>query len=144
MDQLRHAFIRCLTSNLLNVQGLKPEINFSMNEYHLTTGILGAGLAFTIFYLIRRDHLYLGDGIFWIMVALAALIFGFSPTLIDKLAIWVGIAYPPTLLLIVSIAILLIKVLHADILSARMRRDIRRLNQEISMAKIEASHPREP
>jgi hypothetical protein len=126
------------------VQGLKPGISFSMNEYHLTTGILGAGLAFTIFYLIRRDHLYLGDGIFWIMVALAALIFGFSPTLIDKLAIWVGIAYPPTLLLIVSIAILLIKVLHADILSARMRRDIRRLNQEISMAKIEASHPREP
>jgi hypothetical protein len=124
--------------------GLKPGIIFSMNEYHLTTGILGAGLAFTIFYLIRRDHLYLGDGIFWIMVAIAALIFGFSPTLIDKLAIWVGIAYPPTLLLIVSIAILLIKVLHADILSARMRRDIRRLNQEISMAKIEASHPREP
>lgn len=115
-----------------------------MNEYHLTTGILGAGLAFTIFYLIRRDHLYLGDGIFWIMVALAALIFGFSPTLIDKLAIWVGIAYPPTLLLIVSIAILLIKVLHADILSARMRRDIRRLNQEISMAKIETSNHREP
>jgi hypothetical protein len=124
--------------------GLKPGIIFSMNEYHLTTGILGAGLAFTIFYLIRRDHLYLGDGIFWIMVAIAALIFGFSPTLIDKLAIWVGIAYPPTLLLIVSIAILLIKVLHADILSARMRRDIRRLNQEISMAKIEASTPREP
>ena len=115
-----------------------------MNEYHITTGILGAGLAFTIFYLIRRDHLYLGDGIFWIMVALAALIFGFSPTLIDKLAIWVGIAYPPTLLLIVSIAILLVKVLHADILSARMRRDIRRLNQEISMAKIEAHTPREP
>ncbi len=120
------------------------ELFFSMNEYHLTTGILGASLAFTIFYLIRRDHLYLGDGIFWIMVALAALIFGFSPTLIDKLAVWVGIAYPPTLLLIVSIAVLLIKVLHADILSARMRRDIRRLNQEISMAKIEASHPREP
>ncbi len=110
-----------------------------MNEYHLTTGILGAGLALTIFYLIRRDHLYLADGIFWIAVAIAALVFGFSPKLIDKLATAVGIAYPPTLLLIVAIAVLLIKVLHADILSARMRRDIRRLNQAISMAKIDAS-----
>ena len=108
-----------------------------MNEYHMITGILGVGLAFTIFYLIRRDHLYLGDGLFWITVAIAALIFGFSPTLIDKLARVVGIAYPPTLLLIVAIAALLIKVLHADILSARMRRDIRRLNQKISMSKID-------
>lgn len=115
-----------------------------MNEYHLTTGLLGAGLACTILYLIRRDHLYLGDGIFWIVVAIAALVFGFSPTLIDRLAVFVGIAYPPTLLLIVAIAVLLIKVLHADILSARMRRDIRRLNQKIAMVEIEAGRTASP
>jgi hypothetical protein len=108
-----------------------------MSGYYLTTGLLGAGLAFTIFYLVRQDHLYLSDGIFWVVVAFAALLFGFSPTLIDHLAAWAGIAYPPTLLLIVAIAILLIKVLHADILSARMRRDIRRLNQKIALVEID-------
>ncbi len=110
-----------------------------MTEYHFVTGLLGVGLASAILYLIRRDHLYLGDGIFWTIVAITALVFGFSPTLIDRLAILVGIAYPPTLLLIVAIAVLLLKVLHADILSARMRRDIRRLNQKLSMIEIEAA-----
>lgn len=108
-----------------------------MSGYYLLTGLLGVSLALVIFFLIRRDHLYLGDGLFWVVIAIAALVFGFSPALIDHLAGSVGIAYPPTLLLIVAIAVLLIKVLHADILSARMRRDIRRLNQKISLIEIE-------
>lgn len=108
-----------------------------MSGYHFASGLLGIGLASTILYLIRRDHLYLGDGIFWIAAAIAALLFGFAPNLIDRLGAIAGIAYPPTLLMLVAIAVLLLKALHADILSARMRRDIRRLNQKLSIIDTE-------
>jgi hypothetical protein len=112
-----------------------------MNPFFLTTALLGLSLAIGLFYLIRRDHLHLSHGLFWMAVALAALLFGFWPRLIDVLAGTLGIQYPPTLLLLVSILILLVKGLYTDMALTRQARQIRRLTQH--MALLEARLPRE-
>lgn len=110
-----------------------------MTDFYLTTATLSVGLAVSILYLVRKDHLYLRDGIFWIFVAVSALLLGLSPGLIDRLGVIAGIAYPPTLILTLVAVLLLIKALHADVLATRTRRDLRRLNQKLALLEFEFS-----
>ena len=44
-----------------------------------------------------------------------------------------GIAYPPALLFLVAIVVLVIKALFGDIELTKLRRDVRRLNQRIAL-----------
>lgn len=110
-----------------------------MRDYHLTVLVLGIGLAVAILYLIRRDHLYIRQGLFWIVAAAASLGFAVWPYLIDTLGSLLGIAYPPTLLFLGAILVLVVKALFADISITQLRRDLRRLNQRIAL--LEAEHP---
>jgi hypothetical protein len=109
-----------------------------MRSYHLTVIVMGLVLAIGILYLVRRDHLYIRQGLFWILVASASLLFGLWPYLIDTLGTALGIAYPPALLFLVAIVILIFKALFGDIELTRVRRDLRRLNQRIAL--LEAGH----
>jgi hypothetical protein len=110
-----------------------------MKDYHLTVLVLGFGLAYGILHLVRRDHLYIRQGVFWIAIAVLTLGLAIWPTFIDALGGALGIAYPPTLLFLVAILVLVVKALLADITSTRLKRDMRRLNQRIAM--LEAERP---
>jgi len=112
-----------------------------MKDFHLVAALIGFGLAGAILYLVRRDHLYLRDGLFWIVVALASVVMGAWPRIIDVVGGWVGIAYPPAFLFIVAILVLLVRSLIADITTTRLRRDLRRLNQRMAMYEADLSGP---
>ncbi len=109
-----------------------------MKSYHLTVIVLGLVLASGILYLVRRDHLYIRQGLFWILIASVSLLFGLWPYLIDTVGNLLGIAYPPALLFLVAIVVLIFKALFGDIELTRVRRDLRRLNQRIAL--LEAGH----
>lgn len=113
-----------------------------MTDLHFTTATLGIGLALTIFYLVRKDHLYLRDGLFWSLVALCVLLFGLLPGLIDYLGQIAGIAYSPALILTLGLIVLLVKALYADMHATSIRRDLRRLNQKMAMLEFELSEAR--
>ena len=104
-----------------------------MKDYYLTVLVIGFGLAGAILYLVRRDHIYIRQGVFWILVALMSSIFGIWPSLIDVVGGALGGAYPPTLLLLVAIVVLVVKALYSDIALTKVRRDLRRLNQRIAL-----------
>lgn len=104
-----------------------------MKSYHLTVLILGLGLAIGILYLVRRDHIYIRQGMFWIAIAGVSLVFGVWPYFVDALGAALGVAYPPTLLLLVAIIVLVVKALLGDIALTQVRRDMRRLNQRIAL-----------
>lgn len=110
-----------------------------MRSYHYTVLVIAIGLAIGILYLVRRDHLYIRQGLFWIGIAVFSLLFGAWPYLIDFLGMHLGIAYPPTLLFLVAIIVLVVKALLGDIALTKLRRDLRRLNQR--MALLEADKP---
>jgi hypothetical protein len=110
-----------------------------MKSYQLTVLVMGIGLAVGILYLVRRDHIYIRQGFFWIVIGLVSLVFGVWPSLIDTLGAALGVAYPPTLLLLVAIIVLILKALLGDIALTKVRRDLRRLNQR--MALLEGEHP---
>ena len=109
-----------------------------MTSLSITTAFLGVGLAVVIIILLRRDHLYITHGLFWLVVAVVAVTFGFWPSLIDQLAKWIGIAYSPAALLLGACMILFIRVLYLDICITRVERDVRLLNQRLAMYEIDS------
>ena len=108
-----------------------------MASLQLTTALMGIGLAALILYLIRRDHLYVMHGLFWVLVAGAAAVLGAWPGLIDRLAMVMGVVYPPSLLLLLVSMVLLIKALHSDMVNTRIERDVRRLNQRLALLEAD-------
>jgi hypothetical protein len=108
-----------------------------MAPLQITTTLLGIGLAGLILYLIRRDHLYVMHGLFWVLVAGVAAVIGLWPGLIDKLARALGISYAPALLLLLASIVLFIKSLHSDMVNTRIERDVRRLNQRLALLQAD-------
>ncbi len=112
-----------------------------MASLQITTSLLGLGLAMVIMLLLRRDHIYILHGLFWIVVAGLAALLGFWPGLIDKVASWVGISYPPAALLLGAVLVLFVKALYADITQTQLERQLRRLNQRIALMDSQAGKP---
>ena len=108
-----------------------------MASLQITTSLMGIGLAVLILYLIRRDHLYLMHGLFWVVVAATAAGLGAWPGLIDRLAGGTGFSYPPALLLLLACMVLVVKALHADMVNTRIERDVRRLNQRLALLEAD-------
>jgi hypothetical protein len=114
---------------------LEHETTKNMKEYHLIVAVLGIGLALSILTLIRRDHIHLRQGLFWIAIAVASLVLGIWPGLIDILSQAAGIAYSPALLFLVAIVVLILRALFTDIALTQIKRDVRRLNQRIALSE---------
>ncbi len=113
-------------------------------SYQWTSGILGLLIAGTILYLIRRDHLHSQHAVWWLLVAFIVALLGLFPWLIDLAAVHLNIHYPPTLLFLVGMGMMLIKVLSIDIHQSRQERKIRRLIQRIALLEAElAQKPRD-
>lgn len=111
-----------------------------MGTPFFTTALLGLGLAAAIMWLLRRDHLHIGHGIFWLCVAALAAVLGIWPGIVDKVSKLAGFNYPPALLLLIAVIVLLIKTLHGDIQNTRIERQVKRLNQRLAMVELERSH----
>jgi hypothetical protein len=115
-----------------------------MASLQTTTLLLGIGLSAVILLLLRRDHLQLGQGLFWFTVAAIAAGLGLWPGSIDRMAGIAGIAYSPAFLLLVAVIVLLIKALHADIVNTRIERQVRRLNQRLALYELDLQRDQRP
>lgn len=108
-----------------------------MMNYQWTSAIIGLVLAATIFYLIRRDHLHSRHAVWWLAVAVTIAVLGLFPSLTDMIAWKLSIHYPPTLLLITGLGLVLLKVLTIDIHQSQQERRLRRLVQRIALLEEE-------
>lgn len=117
-----------------------------MKPTYLAIVLVGIGLALGIVYLVRRDHIYIRQALFWLTVAAVSFAFAVFPPLVDAIGDLFGIAYAPALVLLAAIVVLVVKALLADIALTKVSRDVRRLNQRIAMLEAErsAGGPDEP
>lgn len=106
-------------------------------SYHSTSAILGLALAMIILWLIRRDLLHSRHALWWLLVALMVVLLGVFPRLIDKMALYVGVNYPPTLLFLLGMGMILIKVISIDVHQSQLERKVRRLAQRLAMIEGE-------
>ncbi len=108
-----------------------------MSAPQLVSSIIGLIIAAVIFFLVRRDHLQPKQAFRWFFVALLVATLGLYPTLVDKVGVALGIAYPPVLPLIVGLGAALVKILLMDIERNNMNITIDRTVQKLAMIEAE-------
>ena len=108
----------------------------TMNSFFVTLGLL---VAVTILVLIRRDRLVVMHSIWWLIIAAVVLLLALFPELVDLAARKVGITYPPSLLFMFAILVVLIKLLMSDIDRSHDRRRLLLMAQRLALleSKIE-------
>ena len=99
----------------------------------LVTGTIGIATAITIMVLIRRDHLHVRYGLWWVAAAVVFALLGFVPAIFDSIALYLGVAYSPILALTLGATILVIKILVMDIERSRNAIKLQRLVQRIAL-----------
>lgn len=104
---------------------------------NITILIIGAILSISILYLVRKGKMHGPYATWWLLVAISAIVLSIFPQIIDWVAAKVGITYPPTLLLVLSVSMILIRMLTMDMALTSKERKIRRLTQK--MAILEAA-----
>ena len=115
-----------------------------MQLFNLLTAIFGLCFLVSIVVLIRRDHLHVRYSIWWLTVALVVALVGVFPAINDKLAGFLGIAYPPILPVIVAVLLLLLRLFLSDIESSRRAVQLTRLVQKLGILerRLDASEGR--
>jgi hypothetical protein len=106
-------------------------------NYQLISAAIGIGIAMVIFYLIRRDHLHSRHAFWWLLTAIAIAVLGIFPQLIDEIAVYIDVSYPPTLLLVIGLGLVLLKVLSIDIHQSQQERRLRRTVQRLALLEEE-------
>ena len=104
---------------------------------------VGLSVAALILILIRRDKLHVTHGFGWILVAIGFALLGIAPTLIDRIAVKLGVAYPPTLALTVAVSVLVVKILLMDIERSKLEIRNQRLTQRIAMLQADIEEIKE-
>lgn len=87
--------------------------------------------------LTRRRRLSDDYALTWIACAVALLAISVFRGALDRIALWLGIYYPPALLLLALIALVFIAALSFSIVVSRQRRQIERLIQEVAILEAE-------
>ncbi|EDN72414.1 conserved hypothetical protein, membrane [Beggiatoa sp. SS] len=90
-----------------------------------------------ILWWISRDHLHSRHALWWVLVALSVMMLGIFPALIDQGAIQLGINYPPTLVFILGMVMILVKVISIDIHQCDLERKMRGLAQRLGILEGE-------
>ena len=100
---------------------------------NIITLVIGAILAVTIFVMVRKDHLHGPFAIWWLALASLTIILASFPKIINDVAHSVGINYPPTLILVIAVTIILLKMLSQDVQRTQQEKKIRRLTQKMAI-----------
>ena len=108
-----------------------------MISHRLTSSIIAVVIALVILYLIRRDHLQPRYAPWWFLTATGIIIFGTMPQLIDVIGHKLGAHYPPVLLVVIAICLILLKMLRMDIDRSQRERQLRRLAQRLAILEGE-------
>lgn len=103
----------------------------------LITGLIGIVTAVTIVVLIRRDHLHVRYGLWWMAAALVFALLGLFPSVVDGIAHRLGIGYPPALALSLGLVVLVIKILVMDIERSRNAIKMQRLIQRVALLEAD-------
>jgi len=105
----------------------------AMITYQWTSAVIALVIAGVIVWLVRHNHLQARNAGWWIVIAIVVAVGGAFPTIVDWIAVRLGIHYPPTLAFSIGIAVVLIKMLKMDVERSKERRRVRILAQKIAV-----------
>lgn len=87
--------------------------------------------------LVRRGALRVKYAMLWIPVLLSMLVFAAVPGLLDSFATAVGVAYPPTILFVLALGLLVFVAIHLSWELSRLDERVRLLAEHIALQGVE-------
>jgi hypothetical protein len=87
--------------------------------------------------LTRRRRLSDDYALTWIACAIGLLAIAVFRGALDRIALWLGIFYPPAVLLLALIVLFFVAALNFSMVVSRQRRQIERLIQEVAILEAE-------
>lgn len=112
---------------------MKADGEYVLISYKWTSALLGLMVAGVILTLVRRDYLHTRYAVWWLCVAVAVLLLGIFPGIVDVFGSPFGVHYPPILVVIMCLGLILIKMLTMDLERSRQERELRRLAQRLAL-----------
>ena len=97
--------------------------------------ILSVIIILYMIYSIRKNTLSIKTSFVWVMLSLVMLLLSIFPKSIDWIALKLGIAYPPTLLLTLCIVLLLVQNFNTSKKTYDLQEKLNYLEQEITITK---------
>jgi hypothetical protein len=105
-----------------------------MNSQIQIIAIVGSVIVvLIIFYLIRQRRLREEYALLWFAAGLGLIVLSVWRGLLDYVALSVGVAYPPSLLLLGAIVLGFLLALHYSISLSRLMEQNKRLAQEVAL-----------
>jgi hypothetical protein len=108
------------------------------------TGIvISVALLLLVLELVRRRRLNEEYAFLWVVCALAVLGISLRRDLIDRTALWLGVYYPPSPLILILLVIVFVGSLSFTIVLSGHRRQIERLMEDSAILSAELRELRE-
>ena len=104
---------------------------------------VGVALVLLVLELVRRKRLNEEYSLLWVVGALAVLGLSLRRDLLDRSAGWLGVYYPPSLLLLVLLVVVFVGSLSISVVLSRHRRQIERLTEDSAILSAELRDLRE-
>lgn len=95
--------------------------------------LLGISFVITVFYLLVRHKINERNSLLWLAGSLVILVLATIPNLLDIVAQWLGVSYPPTLLFLLSILVILLIILYQSIQISALQARCRELTQYLAI-----------
>jgi len=113
------------------------------DRIHIVALVVSVILLVVVFELVRRRKLTEEYSFLWILSALALLALAIRRQMLDVAARWLGVYYPPILLVLVLILMVFIASLCFSVIVSRQRQQIERLIEETAVLTAELRELRE-
>lgn len=104
-----------------------------MISYQWTSSVIALAIAGAIIWFVRNHRLHAGKAMSWICLAVIIGVAGVAPGLVDSIAVYLGVHYPPLLAVLAALAVILFKLLRIDIERSEDRRQIRLLARKLTI-----------
>lgn len=104
-----------------------------MISYQWTSAAIAIAIAATIVWLVRHNHMHARNTMWWFVVAAAVALVGSIPGLVDWIGLKLGVNYPPTLVVLVGLGVVIYKLLKTDIERSKQQQQIRILAQKVAV-----------
>ena len=107
-----------------------------MIDRTVVVAICGAlALVVVVLEMVRRRRLKAEYSLLWLLIAGVLVILAGSRRVLADLALALGIAYPPSALIVVGFAALILAALHFSAVASRLGEENLRLAQEMAILK---------
>ncbi|MGE4357176.1 MAG: DUF2304 domain-containing protein [Candidatus Omnitrophota bacterium] len=94
-------------------------------------------LLLVVLRLIKTKHLKIEYSILWLLTASVLVVLSFSRSFLEKIARWLGVYYPPSLLFLFGFLFSLAIILHFSVVVSKLSEMNKELAQQLSILRLE-------